>query len=91
MGQTFTLSENLHLKKPVTIEKMTQKYALSFYLEAERQIFKCEFNLKDGEVNVYYHYRDGKITCKKISYLTEDLLEHNKGDVNEKDVESDKA
>jgi hypothetical protein len=54
MGQTFTLSENLHLKKPVTIEKMTQKYALSFYLEAERQIFKCEFNLKDGEVNVYY-------------------------------------
>jgi hypothetical protein len=91
MGQTFVLSENLHLKRSVTIEKMTQKYALSPDKDAERQIAKCEFNLKDGEVNVYYHYRDGKITCNKTSYLTEDLLEHNKGDVNEKEVESDKA
>jgi len=47
--------------------------------------------LKDGEVNVYYHYRDGKITCNKVSYLTEDLLEHNKGDVKDNEVESDKA
>lgn len=91
MGQTFVLSENLHLKRSVTIEKMTQKYGLAPEKDAERQIAKCEFNLKDGEVNVYYHYRDGKITCNKTSYSTEELLDHNKGDGNEKEVETDKS
>jgi len=36
MGQTFVLPENLHLKRTVTIEKMTQKYSLSADMEAER-------------------------------------------------------
>ena len=53
---------------------------------------KTEFNLQKNMVDIYYHYKEGKITAKHESFNREELLGHAKlGDLNEKDVDTDKT
>ena len=44
-----------------------------------------------GRVFIFYHYAEGKVTANQQQYNTEDLLEHNKGDMNEKDQEDPRS
>ena len=53
---------------------MVQKFGLSQEVPAEDQIRETEFNIKKGDVNIYYHYRDGKITCREKNYKRKDLI-----------------
>jgi hypothetical protein len=87
---SFILHDN-HLKTMVSIKKMTQKFSLNPLEDAERQIKRTEFNLEKGRVYLYYHFREGKVTANQQQYKTEDLLEHNKGDTNEKNDEDPRS
>lgn len=87
---SFILHDN-NLKTMVSIKKMTQKFSLNPMEDAERQIKKTEFNLDKGRVFIFYHYREGKVTANQQQYKTEDLLEHNKGDTNEKNDEDPRS
>jgi len=47
----------------VSIKKMTQKFSLDRFDEAEKQIKITTFNLEKGKVFLDYHFREGKITA----------------------------
>jgi hypothetical protein len=65
---------------------MTQRFDLDLSLPAETQIRKTEFNLEKGKVYIYYHYREGKVTCDFQQFDRSELIGEIKvGDMNEKE------
>jgi polygalacturonase len=53
---------------------MVQKFGLNHEMSAEEQIRMTEFNIEKGDVFIYYHYRDGKITANQNSFKRKDLI-----------------
>lgn len=60
--------------KCAKILSMVQKFGLNPELPAEDQIRETEFNIEKGDVNIYYHYKDGKITAREKNYKRKDLI-----------------
>jgi hypothetical protein len=47
--------------------------------------------MQKGEIYIYYHYREGKITSNMEKYRRDELIANAKGgDINEKDTEESK-
>jgi hypothetical protein len=72
----------------VVIKKMSQKFELDPEKSAEEQMRKTEFNLEKKKVDIYYHFKEGKVTAKNKSYHRDDLIgkaTHN--EMNEKETE----
>lgn len=60
--------------KCAKILNMVQKFGLDPERPAEEQIRMTEFNIEKGDVNIYYHYKDGKITAKEKNFKRKDLI-----------------
>lgn len=65
--------KDIHFKS-ANILSMVQRFGLNKELPAEEQIRETEFNIEKGDVNIYYHYRDGQITANEISYDRKKLI-----------------
>ena len=61
---------------------MVQRFALNKEMPAEDQIRETEFDIQKGDVNIYYHYKEGKVTAKEKSFKRKDLI----GDSSSMDV-----
>lgn len=68
---------------------MVQKFGLNPELPAEEQIRETEFNIEKGDVNIYYHYKDGKITAREKTYKRKDLIGNSSAvdEINNKETE----
>lgn len=67
---------------------MTQKFELDPIKPAEEQIWKTEFNFAKEKIHIYYHYSEGKVTARRKTFSTYDLIgkaSHN--EMNEKETE----
>jgi hypothetical protein len=74
--------KDIHFKS-AKILNMVQKFGINHELPAEEQIRETEFNIEKGDVNIYYHYKDGKITANEKHYNRKDLI----GNINNKETE----
>ena len=65
--------KDIHFKC-AKILNMVQKFGLNHEMPAEDQIRMTEFNIEKGDVFIYYHYKDGKITANQNSFKCKDLI-----------------
>jgi hypothetical protein len=80
--------KDIHFKC-AKILNMVQKFGLNPELPAEEQIRETEFNIEKGDVNIYYHYKDGKITAREKTYKRKDLIGNSSAvdEINNKETE----
>ncbi|CAI2364809.1 unnamed protein product [Moneuplotes crassus] len=71
------------------IKSMVQKFGLDPDLPAEDQIRETEFNIESEVVQIYKHYREGKITAGEKPYDRKKLIGNSGGveDLNNKETE----
>lgn len=71
------------------IKSMVQKFGLNSELPAEDQIRETEFNIEKEDVQIYNHYKEGKITAKEKSYDRKKLIGNSGGveDINNKETD----
>lgn len=80
--------KDIHFKS-AKILNMVQKFGLNKEMPAEDQIRETEFNIEKGDVNIYYHYKEGKITAKEKTYQRKDLISNSNAvdEINNKETE----
>lgn len=80
--------KDIHFKC-AKILNMVQKFGLNPEMPADEQIRETEFAIDKEVVNIYYHYKGGKITANEKHYNRKDLIGNSSTveDINNKEIE----
>ena len=80
--------KDIHFKC-AKILNMIQKFGLNKEMPAEDQIRETEFNIEKEVVNIFYHYKESKITAREKHYNRKDLIGNSSAvdEINNKETE----